>query len=333
MPTTIFYIGATGYIGGAVLADLVQAYPDIRVTALVRNPAHSAALKANNNVVDVVEGSFSDIALITSKAREADITFNTGDSDDVALTKAILAGHKLRVTEDSKPPAALVHISGVAVFADGTTDGKHDPRAKVWNDGNEADIRSVDSKMVHGDIDEIIMRASEEGYTVSYIVAPGAVVGKSTGAVRTASIFFKFNTELSLTFKKSIYVGEGANVFYFVHLEDVVSFFRLLFAHIQSGKVAKASPYSRYYLVVANPIAWKDIATAIGASLKRYGKLEDEKPQSIPITDLQIVSVYVGQSQHVKGERAQALGWEPKRVPIVLEEWADEGIQAALEKL
>ena len=158
MPTTtVFYIGATGYIGGmfhsstswriitgpnlttmhlrlgAVLADLVQAYPDIKVTALVRNLAHSAALKANNKVVDVVEGSFSDIALITSKARDADITFNTGDSDGVELTKAILAGQKLRVTEDLKSPAALLHISGVAVFADGTTDGKHDPGAKVWN--------------------------------------------------------------------------------------------------------------------------------------------------------------------------------------------------------
>jgi hypothetical protein len=116
-----------------VLADLVQAYPDIKVTALVRNPAHFAALKANNKVVDVVEGSFSDLALITSKAREADITFNTGDSDDVELTKAILEGQRLRYKEDSKSPAALVHISGVAVFADGTTDGKHDPGAKVWN--------------------------------------------------------------------------------------------------------------------------------------------------------------------------------------------------------
>lgn len=116
-----------------MLADLVKAYPDINVIALIRNTAHSSALKANNKVVDVVEGSFSDIALITSKAREADITVNAGDSDDVQLTKAILAGQKLRVTEDSKSPAALVHVSGVAVFADGTTDGKHDPGAKVWN--------------------------------------------------------------------------------------------------------------------------------------------------------------------------------------------------------
>jgi hypothetical protein len=46
-----------------------------------------------------------------------------------------------------------------------------------------------------------------------------------------------------------------------------------------------------------------------------------------------IVSVYVGQSQHVKGERALALGWEPKTAPVVIEEWVEEGIKAALERL
>jgi len=118
---------------GAVLNDLVQAYPlDVRITALVRNPAHSDAIKSLN-VVDVVEGSFNDTALITSMARDADITINMGDSDDVELTKAILAGQRLRVTEDLKSPAVLLHTSGVAVFADGTTDGKNDPQAKVWN--------------------------------------------------------------------------------------------------------------------------------------------------------------------------------------------------------
>jgi len=72
-----------------------------------------------------------------------------------------------------------------------------------------------------------------------------------------------------------------------VHLNDLVRFFRLLFAHIQSGKDAKASPYSRYYLAVANPVAWKDIATVVGTTLKRMGKLEDEKPRSISVSDLQ----------------------------------------------
>ena len=158
---------------GAVLADLVQAYPDIKITALVRNLAHSAALKANNKVVDVVEGSFSDIALIASKARDADITFNTGDSDDVELTKTILAGQKLRVTEDLKSPAALLHISGVAVFADGTTDGKHDPEAKVWNVRLQRciTVRAQDGLIFHGWPCRMAMRQISAPLTLKWCMA------------------------------------------------------------------------------------------------------------------------------------------------------------------
>ena len=87
------------------------------------------------------------------------------------------------------------------------------------------------------------MRAAEEGYTVSYIVAPGAVVGKSTGAVRTASIFFKFNTGLALQFKKAVYVGEGSNVFYmvrtpFIHVCIFTSF--MLGASRRPGRLFQA---------------------------------------------------------------------------------------------
>jgi nucleoside-diphosphate-sugar epimerase len=243
MPT-VFYIGATGAVGGAVLADLVGAYPDLKVTALVRNPAHVNAFQTIG--VKVVKGSFNDADIITSHARTADITINLGDSDDVGLTTAILAGQTARVTEDHKPPAALLHTSGVAVFADGTTDGKNDPKAKVWNDGDEDDIRSINAKMLHGAIDAQILRAAEKGQTVSYIACPGAVVGPSTGPVPTASLFFRFITEVTLAFKKAIYVGEGSNVFYMVRLDDLVSFYRLLFARILSGEDANASPYSRH---------------------------------------------------------------------------------------
>jgi hypothetical protein len=72
-----------------------------------------------------------------------------------------------------------------------------------------------------------------------------------------------------------------------VRLDDLVSFFRLLLAHILSGKDANASPYSRYYIAVKNPIAWKHISTVVGTTLKRMGKLEDGKPQSISASSLQ----------------------------------------------
>ena len=42
-------------------------------------------------------------------------------------------------------------------------------------------------------------------------------------------------------------------------------------------------------------------------------------------------SLFFGASQHAYGERAKALGWQPR--PVVLEDWADDGITSALAKL
>ena len=70
-------------------------------------------------------------------------------------------------------------------------------------------------------------------------------------------------------------------------LDDLVDFYGILFEHILSGKDADASPYSRYYIAANNPIDWKHIATVVGATLKRMGKVEDGTPQSISASILQ----------------------------------------------
>lgn len=148
--STVFYIGATGYIGGpclsctssdalsvlsfhlgAVLAELVKTHPELKFTALVRNPSHAEAVRKLG--VEVVQGSFSDTDLISSHARGADITINSADSDSVVLNEAILAGQRARVIDDGKTPAILLHTSGVAIFIDGGREGKHDPNGKIWN--------------------------------------------------------------------------------------------------------------------------------------------------------------------------------------------------------
>jgi uncharacterized protein YbjT (DUF2867 family) len=118
-------------LSGTVLSELTKTYPELKITALVRNPSHVKAVRDLG--VEVVQGSFSDADLISSHVRAADITFNSADSDDVALHKAILAGQRARVADDGKFPAVFLHTSGVAVFMDGGKEGKHDPNSKVWN--------------------------------------------------------------------------------------------------------------------------------------------------------------------------------------------------------
>jgi uncharacterized protein YbjT (DUF2867 family) len=43
--TSVLVLGATGYIGRAIVARLGHEFPALRLTALIRNPVHSKALK------------------------------------------------------------------------------------------------------------------------------------------------------------------------------------------------------------------------------------------------------------------------------------------------
>ncbi|KAI9435623.1 hypothetical protein BJY52DRAFT_1131015, partial [Lactarius psammicola] len=225
--------------------------------------------------VEVVQGTFGETDLISKHARTADITVNAVDSDDIGLTAAILAGQKDRVVEDKKNLAVLSHTSGVAVFADSSRDGRHDPSHKVWN----MPCRLI--KPLSG-----ILRASEEGYTESYIMCPGAIFGPFTGPVTTSSQFLRFITGLELKQKKSVYVGEGSNVFYGVCLDDLIDLYMRVFARILNHEDANANSYAGYYITTSTPLVWKDIATLLGKTLKQTGKIEDEVPQSISVAGL-----------------------------------------------
>ena len=114
-----------------MLADFVKSYPDLKITALVRNPLHVKAVRDLG--VQVVQGSFSDTDLISSLARAADITVNLADCDNTAVNEAILDGQRARVVDDGKPPPVLFHTSGVAVFSDGGKEGKHDTNNKIYD--------------------------------------------------------------------------------------------------------------------------------------------------------------------------------------------------------
>jgi hypothetical protein len=240
---------------GAVLAELVKTYPELKFTALVRNPSYFEAVR--NLGVEVVQGSFGDADLISSHARSADITINSADSDSVVLNEAILTGQRARVVDDGKPPAVLLHTSGVAVFVDGGKEGKHDPNSKIWNVrlyyvaamacilGGFTHVRIYRTPMRWTFVPSLlrccmvkstyrrsflftvlwvcrvrncrrILQAAEKGHTESYIICPAAVVGPSRGPVPANSVFFKFLAQLTLAFKKALYVGEGENVFYTV---------------------------------------------------------------------------------------------------------------------
>jgi uncharacterized protein YbjT (DUF2867 family) len=126
--TSILILGATGYIGGALVARLKQEIPTAQLTALVRNPAHAGVLRGNFapsrsaerayiSVIDlglsVVLGDVEDLGRVVSLASSTDIVINAAVSGHIPLIQAILAGQ--RCHPDNRRKTALIHLSRSAL--------------------------------------------------------------------------------------------------------------------------------------------------------------------------------------------------------------------------
>lgn len=112
------------------MVALKKHYPELQIHALVRKLTHLEKVRSAG--ATPIQGSFRDEQLIEEQAYEADIVINAADSDDVALTEAILRGLKRR-HEAGRAKGTLIHTSGVAVFLDSEKEGKRDPNGKIWN--------------------------------------------------------------------------------------------------------------------------------------------------------------------------------------------------------
>lgn len=114
--SSAFVLGATGYLGGSVLVALVKQYPQIRYTALVRNPKDNEAIEALG--VTVLQGSHADLDIIEKASSEHDIVFNFADADGPALTDASLRGQEARARRnDGSPKPILIHTRYAMAFS------------------------------------------------------------------------------------------------------------------------------------------------------------------------------------------------------------------------
>lgn len=82
-PQTIFFLGATGYLGSQFLLLLNEKLPQLHVTALLRNPTpeRRAQLQKVYPNISIVEGSLDDDAIIQEQVATVDIVINCASSD------------------------------------------------------------------------------------------------------------------------------------------------------------------------------------------------------------------------------------------------------------
>lgn len=324
--TNIFIIGATGYIGGAILTELIRTSASFSITALARKNSDIEALEKLG--VKAIQGSFLDGDIIERASSEADVVINAADADDMGLAQAIIKGLKSR-----KERGVLIQTSGTGLLMESYKGELTPEESKIWNDNDINDIKNIPPTRPHRNVDLEIFGAHEREEIDAYIIAPSCIYGIGDGPIKKISQQVPRLILTAIEFKQPVYVGKGTNVWNNVHISDLVKLYALVLnlgLSVRAGETPRPETFANFYFGSVGEHAWGDIAKQLGPILLQRGKVEKAEARSIRADEVKSFGALTSNSRSV-AERSRKLGWTT--VAKSIEDTLEEDVDAVLATL
>jgi nucleoside-diphosphate-sugar epimerase len=238
----VFVTGATGFIGSAIVKELIAA--GHHVVGLARSTEKAAGLAATG--AEVIFGSLEDLDSLKSTAAGSDGIIHTAFNHDFSKYLA-------NCDDDRRVIAAL----GSAL--DGSdrplivTSGTGMATAVPGRPSTEEDIAASSAVAPRAASEEAAASVAEKGGNVSVVRLPQVHDTRRQGLVTYA---------IAMAREKGVsaYVGEGRNRWPAAHVIDTARLYRLAFERAERG--------ARYHAVAEDGVSLRDIAEVLGKRLK-----------------------------------------------------------------
>ncbi|KAK4680656.1 hypothetical protein QC764_0000990 [Podospora pseudoanserina] len=213
----VFFIGASGHIGAAVLQALHAAHPELPIRALVRQQEDVDHLESlYQGSVACVLGTLEDVGIVAEEAARAQLVINC--APDFALPLPTLLPS---LSSNPHPQTFLLQTSGAARIW--PPPSGLNPHPKIWSD--LTDLSSLPTDTTHAAQD--ITVSTYPGINTA-IISPTFVIGKSPSVRHKHPIIFPDLMHVTRQQGQVFVVEQGKNLTTFVDTEELAELYVLL---------------------------------------------------------------------------------------------------------